>query len=81
MSKRDKLIATLMGNPNDCRFSNACKIAEWLDFKYKGGKGSHRVYARAGERETLNFQNRNVRITAYQARQLIAMIEKYGSND
>ncbi len=42
-----------------------------------GGKGSHAVYARAGEPTILNFQNRNGCIPPYQARQLSAMLDKY----
>jgi hypothetical protein len=80
MTKRDKFVA-LLNNPKDCRFEDACKMAELLGFVYKGGKGSHRAFARAGEREALNFQNRNGRIAEYQARQLIAMFEKYGEDN
>ena len=46
-------------------------------FNHKGGKGSHRAYARAGEPIALNFQDRGGRIPRYQAEQLIAMIDKY----
>jgi nitrous oxide reductase accessory protein NosL len=81
MTKRDKLFVALLNNPKDCRFEDACKMAELLGFAYKGGKGSHRAFARAGEREALNFQNRNGRIAEYQARQLIAMFEKYGEDN
>jgi hypothetical protein len=81
MTKRDKLFASLLNNPKDCRFEDACKLAELLGFVHKGGKGSHRAFARPGEREALNFQNRNGRIPEYQARQLIAMFEKYGDEN
>ena len=56
-------------------------MAELLGFIHKGGKGSHRAFARPGEREALNFQNRNGRIPEYQASQLIAMFEKYGDEN
>jgi hypothetical protein len=46
-------------------------------FVHSGGKGSHRAYARTGERTVLNFQNRRGKIPRYQAEQLIEMIEKY----
>ena len=77
MSRRAKLIAAVRNNPADVRFEDACKIAEWLGFTHKGGKGSHRAYARAGEPIALNFQDRGGRIPRYQAEQLIAMIDKY----
>ncbi len=68
----------IRNNPKDVRFADACSVAEWLGFVHKGGKGSHRAYSRTGERVGLNFQNRDGKIPAYQARQLIAMMDKYG---
>ncbi len=53
-------------------------MAENLGFVHSSGKGLHRVFKRKGERAQLNFQNRGGFIPAYQSRQSIAMIEKYG---
>jgi hypothetical protein len=55
----------------------------WIGFREKGGKGRHRVFALAGEPQQLNFQDRgDGRIPTYQAKQLIAMIDKYlGDHD
>lgn len=60
------------------RFGDACKAAQLLGFVHKGGAGSHRAFARVGEPMLSNFQNRGGFVPPYQARQLIAMIEKYG---
>jgi hypothetical protein len=57
---------------------NACRAARLLGFVHEGGRGSHRVFKRKGERMQLNFQNRNGYIPPYQARQLARMIDKYG---
>ena len=81
MSSRDKLFAAIRNNPRDVRFRDACKAAEWLGFTAKGGKGSHHAYQRPGEPIGLNFQNHQGKIKPYQARQLIAMIEKYEGNE
>lgn len=67
-----------MANPKGVRFEDACKAAELIGFTNKGGQGSHRAFARSGEAELLNFQNRGGTIAPYQARQLIRMIERYG---
>ena len=72
-----KLLAAIRNNPKDVRFEDACNVAEWLGFVHKGGKGSHRAFSRSGERIGLNFQERSGRIPTYQARQLIAMMDKY----
>lgn len=77
MTRREKLLAAIRNNPKDVRFADACKAAEAIGFTSTGGKGSHTVYARAGESTILNFQNRNGRIPPYQARQLIDMLNKY----
>ena len=79
MSRRAKLFQALRSNPRDVRVSDACRVAEFLGFDEKGGKGQHRVFAKAGEMTILNFQDRgDGKIPTYQAKQLIAMLEKYG---
>jgi hypothetical protein len=60
------------------RFDDACKAAIQLGFVHEDGAGSQRVFKRRGEVVQLNFQDREGYITAYQARQLVHMIEKYG---
>jgi hypothetical protein len=67
-------------HPQTCPIADACKAAEGLGFVHKGGSGSHRAFARPGEPTLLNFQNRDGYVPPYQARQLIAMIEKYGDD-
>ena len=79
MSKLGKLLESVRNNPLDVRFDDACMVAMSLGFEKKGGKGSHVVFARKDTKDILNFQNRIGRIPAYQARQLIKMIEKFGS--
>ncbi len=53
------------------------KVAEWLGFSAKATRGSHNTFSRPGEETLLNFQDRGGKISPYQARQLIGMIEKY----
>lgn len=77
MTKRNKRLAAIHCNPREVRFDDACAAAEMIGFSRKGGEGSHRVYAREDEPAILNFQSRQGLIPAYQARQLIAMLDKY----
>ena len=79
MTRREKLLAAIRNNPRSVRFADACKVAEAIGFVRAGGKGSHTVYAKSGEPTILNFQNRNGYIPPYQARQLMEMMDKYGS--
>ena len=78
MNSKAKLLSAIRANPQDVRFADACLAAELLGFVHKGGAGSHRAFARAGEPVLLNFQNRGGKIPPYQARQLVVMIDKYG---
>ena len=55
MDKRE-IYQNLKGNPTDVRFEEICKTAELFGFRFRGGKGSHRIFVRAGVREILNFQ-------------------------
>lgn len=77
VTKRAKLLAGIRNHPKAVPFSDACKAAEAIGFIRAGGKGSHTVYARAGEPVILNFQNRGGHVPPYQARQLIEMLDKY----
>lgn len=83
MSQIRKLLAALRNNPKDVRFDDACRVAEFLGFSARGNAGtSHHVFARKGEPMQLNFQKRaNGRIVPYQARQLIAMMDRYEDAD
>ncbi|ABA58699.1 hypothetical protein Noc_2241 [Nitrosococcus oceani ATCC 19707] len=80
MTRREKLLEAICTNPKAVRFEDACQAAKHLGFIHHGGKGSHRAFKRKGEPVQLNFQNRQGTIPPYQARQLIAMIRKYGGN-
>lgn len=77
MSRREKRYVAIRNNPLSVRFDDACGTARNLGFTHEGGRGSHRVFKREGEAVQLNFQDRNGFIAPYQARQLIAMIDKY----
>ena len=80
MNTRIKLLAAITANPRQARFADACKAAQLLGFVHKGGAGSHRAFARDGEPVGLNFQDHAGFMPPYQARQLVAMIEKYGED-
>jgi predicted RNA binding protein YcfA (HicA-like mRNA interferase family) len=67
----------LKNNPKNVRFEDLYKAAELFGFKFRGGKGSHRVYTKEGVKEILNFQNVRGKAKPYQVRQLLKVIEKY----
>jgi hypothetical protein len=77
VAKREKLLLAILNSAKDVRFEDACKVAELLGFTGIDRKGSHNGYARPGEIEQLDFQNRGGKIPPYQAKQLQKMISKY----
>ena len=79
MNQKLKRINAIRNDRGQVRFDDACAVALELEFTAQGGKGSHRVFARAGEAIGLTFQNRNGYIPNYQAQQLRDMIKLYWS--
>ncbi len=77
MTKKKEIYEKLKSNPKNVRFEELCKAAELFGFRFRGGKGSHRVYVREGIKEILNFQNVKGKAKPYQVRQLLKVIEKY----
>jgi len=52
-------------------------VAVALGFEKKGGKGSHIVFGRNDTQDILTIPKSEWKIPAYQARQLVKMIEKF----
>ena len=76
MDKRE-IYEKLKKNPVNVRFEEICKTAKLFGFRFRGGKGSHRIFVRAGIREMLNFQEVKGKTKPYQVKQFIRIIEKY----
>jgi predicted RNA binding protein YcfA (HicA-like mRNA interferase family) len=72
-----QLYKELEKNPKNVRFKRLCTIAEAFGFRFRGGKGSHRIYVRDGIYELIDFQNVHGKAKPYQVRQLLKVIEKY----
>jgi hypothetical protein len=77
MGKLEKLFNKVRSNPNNVRFDEICKLAGVFGFRYRGGKGSHRIYSQKGIPEILNFQNVKGMAKPYQVRQFLRIIEDY----
>jgi hypothetical protein len=74
---REEVYRELKGRVTNVRFEELCQAAESFGFKFKGGKGSHRIFVREGVKELLNFQDVRGKAKPYQVRQFIKLIEKY----
>ncbi len=75
--KKRRLFEELKKNPKNVRFEKLCKIAEAFGFRFRGGKGSHRIYVQEDIREMLNFQNVGGKAKPYQVKQFIKIVEEY----
>jgi hypothetical protein len=74
---REEVYRELKGRVTNVRFEELCQVAESFGFKFKGGKGSHRIFVREGVKELLNFQDVGGKAKPYKVRQFIKLIEKY----
>jgi predicted RNA binding protein YcfA (HicA-like mRNA interferase family) len=77
MGKKEEIYRKLKKNPRNVRFEELCRAAESFGFRFRGGKGSHRIYVREGIKEMLNFQDVRGKAKPYQVRQLVKIIEKH----
>ncbi|VUT26531.1 MAG: hypothetical protein MASP_01558 [Candidatus Methanolliviera sp. GoM_asphalt] len=75
--KKREIYRKLKENPKNVRFEELCTAAELFGFKFRGGKGSHRIFVKEGVREMLNFQNVKGKVKSYQVKQFIEIIERY----
>lgn len=73
-----RLLQLARGNPGGLRFSELCRLAEAFGFRFQRQKGSHRIYAHDGLRQIMNFQNDRGAAKAYQVRQLLDCVDRYG---
>ena len=74
--KKGRLFEELKNSPKNVRFEKLCKIVEAFGFRFRGGKGSHRIYVQEEVGEMLNFQNVGGKAKAYQVRQFIKIVEE-----
>jgi hypothetical protein len=75
--EKNKIYEELKRNPKNVRFKVLCGAAESFGFKYRGGKGSHRIYVKEGVREMLNFQDVGGKAKPYQVKQFLRVVESY----
>ena len=78
---KTKLLEALKQDVKNLRFERLCSIAEKFGFRFRGGKGSHRIFVKDGIRDILNFQNAGGKAKPYQVRQLIKLIEDHGLDE
>ncbi|MEW6685171.1 MAG: type II toxin-antitoxin system HicA family toxin [Candidatus Edwardsbacteria bacterium] len=74
---RKEIYEELKRSPKNVRFEVLCKGVESFGFRFRGGKGSHRIYVKDGVREMLNFQNVKGGAKPYQVKQFLKIVEKY----
>ncbi len=80
MSKAEKLAAKLLTGRSDRNFSfdDLCHLIEKAGFESRGGKGSHRIYAKIGIMEIINVQPRSGgEAKPYQVKQVRELLVKY----
>ena len=63
-----ELLEELKKKPKNVRYERLCGIVEAFGFRFRGRRGSHRVYVKDGVKEILNFQDVGGKAKPYQVR-------------
>lgn len=79
MGRAEKLAAKILSGKSDKNFgfTDLCYILERAGFQSRSGKGSHRIYYKAGVVEIINVQPRNGKAKPYQVKQVRELLLKY----
>ncbi len=76
MGSIDKIIQQMIGNPQDVRFADLCKVCDYY-FGEGRQKSGHNIYKTPWRGDPrINIQNDNSKGKAYQVRQVLKAIEK-----
>jgi hypothetical protein len=67
----------LRGEVANVDFVDLVKLVLALGFEEVGGRGSHRVFARAGVDELVNLQAERGQAKPYQVRQIATVVRRY----
>jgi predicted RNA binding protein YcfA (HicA-like mRNA interferase family) len=78
MSKREKLLWTVLGGRSDSNipFNELCNLLQYLGFAERI-KGSHHIYTRENVPEILNIQPKGSTAKPYQVKQIRNVLVKY----
>jgi hypothetical protein len=78
MRSIEAIIAQMMRNPQDVRFSDLCKVCGHYFGAPRRGGTSHRVYQTPWQGDPrVNIQNKKGKARAYQVRQVLKAIERW----
>jgi predicted RNA binding protein YcfA (HicA-like mRNA interferase family) len=72
-----KALEKIRRNPNNVDVNDFIKIALFLGFTHRQGKGSHQVLGKKGIKEGIVFQDVRGKVKPYQVKQFLRLIEKY----
>lgn len=77
MGALEEIIAQMMRNPKDVRFSDLCRVCDHYFGPPRRGGTSHRVYRTPWPGDPrVNIQNKKGKARAYQVRQVLKAIAR-----
>ena len=77
MNSRRLRARILRGEVGNVAFGDLVQLLMDLEFRETGGRGSHRVFTRAGVIELVNLQVEKGDAKLYQVRQVASLIRRY----
>ena len=76
MNKR-KLLARLLNNRKNVKYSDFVELIETFGFTHMRSNGSHNIFKNEVAAEIINIQNEKSEVKPYQIKQFLAIVEKY----
>jgi predicted RNA binding protein YcfA (HicA-like mRNA interferase family) len=72
-----KIYEKLLGNVQNVRFADFCKVVEAFGYRRDRTKGSHHIYEHPDVTRPLNVQNCQGQAKPYQIRQFLRDVEEF----
>ena len=75
--KKRKLLEKVLSGSKNIQFNEMVTLIEAFGFRLSRINGSHHIFSHPEVREIVNIQNKKGKVTPYQVRQFLLLIEQY----
>lgn len=75
--KKRKLLEKVLSGSKNIQFNEMVTLIEALGFSLSRINGSHHIFKHPEVPEIINIQNKKGKVTPYQVRQFLGLIEEY----
>jgi predicted RNA binding protein YcfA (HicA-like mRNA interferase family) len=75
--KKRKLLEKVLSGSKNIQFNEMVTLIEAFGFRLSRINGSHHIFKHTEVPEIINIQNKKGKVTPYQVRQFLSLIEEY----